>query len=339
MYQLAPAVRKLLTSSTASKLQQYPLSAKATLSTLTFVSNQLESAVIMLTDAETRNNNLVLTALFEQIDTGARGAIDFKRLAEDIGVSGQNAARHRFHRFKECFTRTDGVPPTLADVNNSNLVISGLFKQIEIRRIDFTRLAEDMGVSGPNAARHRWDRLLKSMGIGKSNRAGDNDRLDDEQNHGEKSGNKDGKEEGEKRNEAASSPLKVEANTKVTRTNLPGSPLKFEITREGSGLESPKKGGKRKMEDTDGYFTDEKQGARLMQMPARKFLKSATRSTKSKHRSKRRSNDTGEAFDGYDQDEGFHSGFEDIDYTRIPDKKKKRGGMIDEYSGEEDWEA
>ncbi|TGO49953.1 hypothetical protein BCON_0195g00090 [Botryotinia convoluta] len=298
----------------------------------------------MSTDAETQNNNLVLTALFKQIDIGAHGAIDFKRLADDIGVNGQNAARHRFTRFRRCFTRTDGVPPTLADVNNNNLVMSGLFKQLEISRIDFTRLAEDMGVNGQNASRHRWIRFLNSSGISKPNRAGGDQGRDDggdnEKKHRKNSGNKDGKEDRKESDEAANSPIKVEANTKATRTNLPGSPLKFEITREGTGLESPKKIGKRKMEDPDGDLTDEKEGARLMQMPARKFLKSATKSIKKRQRSKQRSDDdTGEGYDGHGQDEGPESGFEDIDYTRVPEKKKKRGVIVDEYSGEEDWEA
>ncbi|KAF7907103.1 uncharacterized protein EAF01_004690 [Botrytis porri] len=298
----------------------------------------------MSTDAETQNNNLVLRALFKQIDIGAHGAIDFKRLADDIGVNGQNAARHRFNRFKRCFTRTDAVPPTLADVNNNTLVMGGLFKQLEIGRIDFTRLAKDMGVNGQNAARHRWIRFLNSFGIKKPNRAGgDQDRDDggdDEEKHRNNSGNKDGKEDRKKSDEAANGPVKVEANTKATRTNLPGSPLKFEITREESGLKSPKKDGKRKMEDLDGHLTDEKEGARLMQMPARKFLKSATKSITNRQKSKKRSgDDTGESYDEHGQDEGFESGFEDIDYTTVPDKKKKRGGEVDEYSGEEDWEA
>ncbi|TGO20834.1 hypothetical protein BPAE_0262g00110 [Botrytis paeoniae] len=295
----------------------------------------------MSTDAETQNNNLVLTALFKQIDIGAHGAVNFKRLAEDIGVNGQNAARHRFNRFKKCFTRTDGVPPTLADIKNNNLVMSALFKQLEIRRIDFTRLAEDMGVGGQNAARHRWIRLLNSYEISRPNRAGgDQGRVDggdDESKHKKMSGNKDGKED-RKESEAAKRPVKIEANTKATRTNLPGSPLKFEITREGSGLESPKRFGKRKMEDPNGDLTDKKEGVRLMQMPGRKFLKSATKSIKKKQRSKQRSNDIGKVHDEHDQDKGFESGFEDIDYTRIPEKKK-RGRMVDEYSGEEDWEA
>ncbi|TGO14366.1 hypothetical protein BTUL_0054g00350 [Botrytis tulipae] len=297
----------------------------------------------MSTDAETQNNNLVLTALFKQIDIGAHGAINFKRLAEDMGVNGQNAARHRFHRFKRCFTRTDGVRPTLADVNNNNLVMGALFKQLEIGRIDFTRLAVDMGVNGPNAARHRWIRLLNSFGISRPNRAAGDQRRDDggdnEKNHRRNSGNEDEKGDRKESDEATNGPVKVEANTKATRTNLPGSPLKFEITREGTGLESPKKSGKRKMEDTDGDLSEEKEGARLMQMPARKFLKSATKSIKIRQRSKRDSNDIGEGYDGYGQDEGFESGFEDIDYTRVPDKKKKRGRTVDEYSGEEDWEA
>ncbi|TGO67282.1 hypothetical protein BOTNAR_0045g00260 [Botryotinia narcissicola] len=152
----------------------------------------------MSTDAETQNNNLVLTALFKQIDIGAHGAINFKSLAEDMG---------------------------------------------------------------------------------------------------------------------------------------------FEIKREGTGLESPKKTSKRKAEDADGDLTEEKEGVRLMQMPTRKFLKSATKNIKSRQRSKRGSDDIGEGYDGYGQDEGFESGFEDIDYTRVPDKKKKRGRTVDGYSGEEDWEA
>lgn len=290
----------------------------------------------MSTDAETQNNNLVLTALFKQIDIGAHGAINFKRLAEDIGVNGQNAARHRFHRFKKCFTRTDGVRPTLADVNNNNLVMGALFKQLEVGRIDFIRLAFDMGVNGPNAARHRWTRLLNSFGISRPNRAAGNQGRDDggdnEQNHGRNSGNKDEKGDRKESDGAANGPgpVKVEANTKATRTNLPGSPLKFEIKREETGLESPKRTGKRKMENTDGDLADENEGARLMQMPARKFLKSATKSIKSKQRSKRGSGDKGDGYDEYGQDEGFESGFEDIDYTRVPDKKKKRGRTVDE---------
>ncbi|TGO40681.1 hypothetical protein BHYA_0033g00350 [Botrytis hyacinthi] len=297
----------------------------------------------MSTDAETQNNNLVLTALFKQIDIGAHGFINFKRLAEDMDVNGQNAARHRFHRFKKCFTRTDGVRPTLADVKNNNLVMGALFKQLEIGRIDFIRLAVDMGVNGPNAARHRWIRLLNSFGISRPNRvAGDQGRDgggDNENNNRRDSGNKDGKGDRKESVEAMNGPVKVEANSKATRTNLPGSPLKFGIKREGTGLESPKKTGKRKMEDTDGDLTEEKEGARLMQMPARIFLKSATKGIKSKQSSKRGSDDTGEGYDEHGQDEGFESGFEDIDYTRVPDKKKKRGRTVDEYSGEEDWEA
>ncbi|KAF5879152.1 uncharacterized protein Bfra_006356 [Botrytis fragariae] len=342
-YQLAPAARKLFTSSSTPKLQRNQLSAEVTPSTLTFGLNQLEPAAIMSTDAETQNNNLVLTALFKQIDIGAHGAIDFKRLADDMGVNGQNAARHRFIRFRRCFTRTDGVAPTLADVNNNNLVMRALFKQLKIGRIDFIRLAEDMGVNGQNAARHRWIRLLRSLGISRPNRAvgdeGRDDGGDDEKEHRDNSGNKDRKEERKESDEAANGPVKVEANTKVTRANLPGSPLKFEITREGSSLESPKKGGKRNIEDADGELADEKEGARLMQMPARKFLKSATKSIKKRQRSIQRSDDTAEGYYGHGQDEGFESGFEDIDYTRVPDKKKKRGRIVDEYSGEEDWEA
>ncbi|KAK6593494.1 hypothetical protein H4I95_11283 [Botrytis cinerea] len=232
----------------------------------------------MPADAETRNNNLVLTALFKQIDIGAHGAIDFNRLAEDIGVNGQNAARHRVNRFKKCSTRTDGVPPTAADVNNNLLVMGALFKQIEIGRIDFRRLAKDMGVNGQNAARHRCKRLLKSFGISNPSRAdgeeGRNDRGDgggdDEKKLGKNPGNKDGKEDSKKSDEAVLKPVKVEANTKLARRNPPGSPLKFEITREVSGLESLNKDGKRTTEETYGDLTGEKQGARLMQMPARK---------------------------------------------------------------------
>ncbi|KAF7927685.1 uncharacterized protein EAE98_006067 [Botrytis deweyae] len=339
MYQLEPAVRKLITSSCTSKRQRHLLSAKVTPSTLTFAFNQLEHAVIMSTDAETQNINLVLTALFKQIDIGAHGAINFKRLAEDMGVNGQNAARHRFHRFKRCFTRTDGVRPTPADVNNNNLVMRALFKQIEIGRIDFARLAQDMGVNGQNAARHRWIRLLNSFGISRPSRAGGDNGGDDEKKHRIKSGNKDGEEDRKESDEAANSPVKVEANTKATRLSLPGSPLKFEIKREGTGLESPKKIGKRKMEDPDGNLTEEKEGARLMQMPARKFLKSATKSSKKRKSTIQTSDGTGEGYNGHGQDEGFESGFEDIDYTKIPDKKKRRGGVVDEYSDEEDWEA
>ncbi|KAK6592142.1 hypothetical protein H4I96_12002 [Botrytis cinerea] len=259
----------------------------------------------MPADAETRNNNLVLTALFKQIDIGAHGAIDFNRLAEDIGVNGQNAARHRVNRFKKCSTRTDGVPPLLP-------------------MIDFRRLAKDMGVNGQNAARHRCKRLLKSFGISNPSRAdgeeGRNDRGDgggdDEKKLGKNPGNKDGKEDSKKSDEAVLKPVKVEANTKLARRNPPGSPLKFEITREVSGLESLNKDGKRTTEETYGDLTGEKQGARLMQMPARKPRRWVQRRG---------------------DNEGFESGFEDIDYTKVAEKKRRVA--VDEYSGEEDWEA
>lgn len=295
----------------------------------------------MPADAETRNNNLVLTALFKQIDIGAHGAIDFNRLAEDIGVNGQNAARHRVNRFKKCSTRTDGVPPTAADVNNNLLVMGALFKQIEIGRIDFRRLAKDMGVNGQNAARHRCKRLLKSFGISKPSRAdgeeGRNDRGDgggdDEKKLGKNPGNKDGKEDSKKSDEAVLKPVKVEANTKLARRNPPGSPLKFEITREVSGLESLNKDGKRTTEETYGDLTGEKQGARLMQMPARKPPKmGTTKSIKKRNRGKQ-----GNDNDTEGDNEGFESGFEDIDYTKVAEKKRRVA--VDEYSGEEDWEA
>ncbi|TEY65549.1 hypothetical protein BOTCAL_0139g00160 [Botryotinia calthae] len=290
----------------------------------------------MPADAETQKNNLVLTALFKQMDIGAHGAIDFNRLAGDIGVNGQNAARHPFNRFKKCSTRTDGLPPTVADVNNNILVMGALFKQIETGRIDFTRLAKDMGVNGQNSARYRWKRLLKSFGISKPSRArgeeGRNDRgdggEDDEKKLGTNPGNKDGKEDRNESDEAVTNPVKVEANTKISRRNQPGSPLKFEITREGSGLDSLKKDGKRKMEEMDGDLTGEKQGARLMQIPARKLPKKGTMKSIQKMKRGKQGND--DDTDG--GDEGFESGFEDIDYTKAAEKKKRRLA-VDEYGG------
>ncbi|QSZ35522.1 hypothetical protein DSL72_008392 [Monilinia vaccinii-corymbosi] len=106
--------------------------------------------------------------------------------------------------------------PTAAKPENNNLVLTALFKQIDMGRtgiINFKRLAEDIPVNGENAARHRWTRVLESLGIR------------------EKMGKSkdDGKEsEG------------VES-----------------VLREGSEVESPMKGVKRKMEDEE--FIDEEQ--------------------------------------------------------------------------------
>lgn len=279
----------------------------------------------MPTPAE-ENNILVLTALFKQIDIGSPGTINFRRLADDIPVKSENAARHRWRRCKESFTRANDKPLTTADINNNNLVLPAVFKQITIGRIDFRRLADDMGL-GENAARHRYRRMLESFGI----KSGGGGSGDDDKNAENKDGNKDG----EKSDGVASSPVKVEANTKVVRKKLTGSPLKNEIKREGSWVETPNKGGKRKVEDED--VTDEEQGVRLMQMPAKKFPK--RRATKVIEQEQKWSGDDteDETFDGHGQDDGSGSGFEDLDYTRVAEKKSR--GMKAEQSSDIFWEA
>ncbi|CAD6440112.1 eae33434-1c59-4f6e-acae-8ff0b68b54d6 [Sclerotinia trifoliorum] len=273
----------------------------------------------MPTSAETENNNLVLRALFKQIDVGGDGTINFKQLAKDIPVNGENAARHRWKRFKESIAKAPGAPTRATKTENNNLIMSALFKQITVGRIDFKRLAKDMGVKGQNAARHRWRRLLESFGIKDKNGKGKDDSKGD--------GN-EGKEESDG---DASSPVKVEANTKVARTKLAGSPLKYEISREESVLETPKKSGKRKIDDAD--MADEEQDMKMLKMPARRLSKtSATEVVKCEQRWS--DDDTEEEItDDEVQEEGSGSGFEDIDYTKIA--KKKRGTNLGKDS--DDW--
>ncbi|KAJ8068707.1 hypothetical protein OCU04_002406 [Sclerotinia nivalis] len=273
----------------------------------------------MPTSAETENNNLVLRALFKQIDVGGQGTINFKQLAKDIPVNGENAARHRWKRFKESIAKAPGTPAGPAEIDNNNLVMSALFNQITVGRIDFTRLAKDMGVNGQNAARHRWRRFLESFEIKNKKGKGKDDSKDD------------GKKDKEESDGDASSPVKVEANTKVARTKLAGSPLKYEISREESGVETPKKGGKRKMDDEG--LTDEEQEVRIMKLPARRLPKrSATEVIK--YEQKWSDDDTEEeSLDGQDQEERSGSGFEDIDYTRVA--KKKRGMKLGKNSDDE----
>ncbi|KAF7864480.1 hypothetical protein EAF04_006613 [Stromatinia cepivora] len=252
----------------------------------------------MPTSAETENNNLVLGALFKQIDVGGHGTINFKQLAKDIPVNGENAARHRWKRFKESIAKAPGTPTGPAEIENNNLVMNALFNQVTVGRIDFTRLAKDMGVNGQNAARHSKD----------------DGKMDEKESDGD-----------------ASSPVKVEANTKVARTKLAGSPLKYDISREERGVETPKKGGKRKMDDES--LTDEEQEVRMMKMPARRLPKrSATKVIKCEQ--KWSDDDTEEeSLDGQGQEEDSGSGFEDIDYTRVA--KKKRGMKLGKNSDDE----
>ncbi|RAL67402.1 hypothetical protein DID88_008157 [Monilinia fructigena] len=174
----------------------------------------------MPTTAETENKNLVLTALFKQIGVGRSGTINFKRLAEDIPVNGENAARHRWLRCKNSFTKPPGTPLTAAETKNNTMVLTALIKQIEIGRIDFKRLAKDISVNGENAARHRWLRVLLSLGI--------RDKQD--------RGRDDHKEGGE----ATTSPAKTKANSKVMRKRLGSSPLKDEGLKEESEIKTPK---------------------------------------------------------------------------------------------------
>ncbi|APA07698.1 predicted protein [Sclerotinia sclerotiorum 1980 UF-70] len=263
----------------------------------------------MPTSTETENNNLVLRALFKQIDVGGHGTINFKQLAKDIPVNGENAARYRWKRFKESIAKAPGTPTGTAETNNNDLVMSALFRQITVGKIDFKRLAKDMGVNGQNAARHRWRRLLESFAVKDRNGKGRDDRKDD------------GKEDKNGSDGDASSPVKVEANTKVARTKLAGSPLKYEISREESVLETPTKSGKRKIDDAD--LTDEEQDVKMLKMPARRLPKrSAMKVVKCEQRSS--DDDTEEeGIDDQGQEEESSSGFEDIDYTRVA--KGKRG--------------
>ncbi|KAI9647040.1 hypothetical protein NHQ30_005042 [Ciborinia camelliae] len=271
-------------------------------------------------NAEIENNILVLTALFRQIDVGGHGTIDFKLLAEDIPVNGENAARHRWRRCKNCFTNPPDTPLREADIRNNNLVLNALFKQIKIGRIDFPRLAKDMGVNGENAARHRWKRVLESFGKDKKGKGRDVRKEDEE----------DGKES----DGVTSSPLKVEANTKVARKKIAGSPLKNEVARQGSWMETPKQGGKRKMEDED--LTDEEQGVRMFEMPARKFPKRSATKVIKREQIWTGDDTEVESSDGHDKQEESGSGFEDIDYTKVV-TKKRRAKM--EQVSDEDWEA
>ncbi|KAA8572353.1 hypothetical protein MFRU_003g04180 [Monilinia fructicola] len=256
----------------------------------------------MPTTAETENNNLVLTALFKQIDVGRNGTINFKRLAEDIPVNGENAARHRWLRCKNSITKPTGTPLTAAETKNNTMVLTALIKQIEIGRIDFKRLARDIPVNGQNAARHRWLRVLISLGIR------------DKQGRG-----RDDREEGD---EATSSTEKVKANSKAIRKQLGGSPLKNEVSREESEVETPSKGGKRKVEDED--LTDEEQGVTMMQMPARKLPKRSAKKFIKQDNMWSEDDTEGESLIGNREDEGSWSGFEDIDYTKAGTKKRDR---------------
>ncbi|KAB8300423.1 hypothetical protein EYC80_000597 [Monilinia laxa] len=256
----------------------------------------------MPTTAETENNNLVLTALFKQIDVGRSGTINFKRLAEDIPVNGENAARHRWLRCKNSFTKPPGTPLTAAETKNNTMVLTALIKQIEIGRIDFKRLAEGIPVNGENAARHRWLRVLVSLGIRDKQSRGRNDHMEGD--------------------EATSSPAKTKANSKVIRKRLGSSPLKNEVLREDSEVVTPKKGGKRKVEDKD--LTDEEQGVRMMQMPARKLLKRSAKKSLKQEKMWSDDDTEEESFIGNREDEESLSGFEDTDHTRVVTKKRDR---------------
>lgn len=269
----------------------------------------------MPTAAETENNNLVLTALFKQIDVGGHGAIDFKRLATDMPVGNENAARHRWTRAKKCIAREAKDPDSPANIKNLNMVLTALFKQIPIGRVDFKRLAKDMGVNGENAARHRYARALASLGIRDSK---------DKNQVGDKDAESDG---------SMSSPGKVQANSKASRTQLSGSPLKNEILREGSELETSKKGRKRKIKDED--LTDQEQEVRMLEMPAKKLPKKMTMKKLKKGITLDADEIEEEILNGQDKDERSGSGFEDLDYSKVAEKMASSGKA--EESSEDDW--